>query len=168
MAVTEANLAFNDTANHVQNEAFYVQNTGNTTSTCALTNDPVANVYAFTPYDHNDNTVGILPATFDTSQPLPMDTKYASVVISPSTLSLNPGEMKRVTVAATPDPSINPTLVPFYSSYIKISVGGETINLPYGGVATVMHNIIVLAPNWPFFETDSAISINGTLATFQP
>lgn len=57
-------------------------------------------------------------------------TFFTSAVISPSTFSLKPGEKKRVTVAATPDPSIYSILVPFYSGYINVISGKETTSLP--------------------------------------
>jgi subtilisin family serine protease len=117
ITVSETNLAFNDTANHVQDHAFYVENIGDTPATYTLTHAPAANVYAFEP----SYTLGL--ANF----PMPMDIKYASVVISSSTLSLKPGQKKRVFITAVPDPSLDSTLVPFYSGFINIDGGGETI-----------------------------------------
>ena len=162
IAVTEANLAFNDTAHHVANAAFYVQNTGKTAQTYTLTHVGAANVYAFNAADTT------MPAVF----PPPQDTKYANVVATPSTLTIKPGEKKRVTVSATPDASLNAALVPFYSGFINITGGGESIHIPYGGAATVMHDIAILAQDgevkYPYFDNSEAIGVNGTLATFKP
>lgn len=157
ITVTEANLAFNDTANHVRKAAFYVQNTGTTAQTFTLTHQPAANVYAFT--DSNKESVAVFPP--------PVDTKYATAVISPSTLSIKPGEKKRVSVAVTPDASLDSTLVPFYSGFINITGGGELIHLPYGGAAAVMHDIQILESNWPTLSKAGAYS-NGTTTTFKP
>lgn len=158
--VTEASLALNDTAHRVKNAAFYVQNNGKSTQTYTLTHAPAVNAYAF---DGADTT---LVAEF----PPPLDTKYATVEISSTSLSIKPGEKKRVTIAASPDPSLNATLVPFYSGYINITGGGESISIPYGGVASVMHDITILALDGPFpyfdgtpFTTDAA-----GVGTFKP
>lgn len=162
IAVTEANLAFNDTANHVANAAFYVQNTGKTAQTYTLAHVGAANVYAFDAADTS------MPAIF----PPPQDTKYANVVATPSTLTIKPGEKKRVTVSAVPDASLNAALVPFYSGYINITGGGESIHIPYGGAATVMHDITILAQDnevpFPFFDNSLATGANGSLAVFKP
>lgn len=158
--VTESSIAFNDTANHVRNPAFYVQNNGKTTTTYTLTNSPAGNVYAF---DAADIT---LVAPF----PPPQDTKYAAVTISSTSLTINPGEKKRVTIQATPDASLDASLVPFYSGYINITGGGEVVSLPYGGVASTMHDIMILAADgpWPYFDTEYVYSVNGSVSTFKP
>jgi len=162
IAVTEANLAFNDTANHVRNAAFYVQNTGTTTLTYTLTHSPSANYYAFTP------DKSYIAASF----PPPSDTKYAAVSITPSTLTIKPGEKKRVTVSATPDASLDANLVPFYSGFINITSGSETIHIPYGGAATTMHDIGILQDSfgWPLFDAELATSngTDGKTSSFKP
>jgi len=162
IAVTEANLAFNDTQHHVANAAFYVVNTGKTEQTYTLSHVGAATAYAF---DAADKT---MPATF----PIPLDTKYASVVATPSTLTIKPGEKKRVTVAATPDASLDASLVPFYSGYINITGGGESIHLPYGGAAANLHDIVILAQDnsvaYPYFDNEDAVSVKGNVSTFKP
>lgn len=160
IAVTEANLAFNDTANHVKNAAFYVENTGTTSQTYTLTHAPAANFYAFADDSHD----AVAPF------PPPSDTKYPTAVISPSTLSIKPGEKKRVTVSVTPDASLDASRVPFYSGFINITAGAETIHVPYGGAATVMHDIPILQPDagWPVFDTELASSTSSNVSTFKP
>jgi hypothetical protein len=163
IALTETNLAFNDTADHVKSAAFYIQNTGTTVQTYTLTHAPAANFYSF-PDDNNKYIVAAFPP--------PSDTKYSTAVISPATLSVKPGEKKRVTVSVTPDPSLQASLVPFYSGYINMtSSAGESVTLPYGGAATTMHDIVILQPdfNWPVFDTSlvSSTSSDG-VNTFKP
>lgn len=157
ISVTEANLAFNDTAHHVQNAAFYVQNDGTSTQTYTLTHAPVANVYAFAAND--TSSVAAFPP--------PMDTLYAAVQISPSTLTIKPGEKKRVTVAATPDSALDASLVPFYSGFINITGGGESVSVPYGGVAANMHDVKIMADDgpWPSVTGDFSSVSNGTNGT---
>jgi hypothetical protein len=166
ITVSEASLAFNDTANHVANAAFYVSNTGKTTQTYTLTHVPAANVYAFAASDPS------FPARFTAGTAWPLDTKYSTAVISPSTLTIKPGEKKRVTVAVTPDPSLDAKLVPFYSGYVNITGGGESIHIPYGGVATKLHDVTILAQDgpvpWPYFDNEYAVSVNGSISTFKP
>ncbi|KAG9247957.1 subtilisin-like protease [Calycina marina] len=163
IAVTEANLAFNDTAHHVANAAFYVVNTGTVEQTYTLSHVPAANVYAF---DEADTT---MPATFPG---LPIDTKYSVAIPTPKTLTIKPGAKKRVTLAVTPDASLNADLVPFYSGYINITGGGESIAIPYGGAATIMHNITILAQDnsvtYPYFDNEYATSTTDGVSTFKP
>jgi len=157
IALMETNLAFNDTANHVKDAAFYVQNTGTTTQTYTLTHAPAANFYA-SPDDDNKYIVAEFPP--------PSDTKYSTAVISPATLSIKPEEKKRITISVTPDPSLDASLAPFYSGYINVtSSAGESVTLPYSGAATTMHDIAILQPdfNWPVFDTSlvSSTSADG-------
>jgi hypothetical protein len=160
IAMTEANLAFNDTANHIKKAEFFVQNNGKTTETFTLTHVPAANAYAF---DAADTT---LVATF----PPPLDTKYASIKLSDTTVTIKPGEKKSVKVSATPDPSLDASLVPFYSGFINITGGGDSISIPYGGAATTMKNIEIIAGDgpWPFFDDELFFSQSGNVSTFKP
>lgn len=159
--VSESSLTFNDTAHHVASPSFYVQNEGSQAQTYSLTHVPSANAYAF------DTANASLAATF----PPPQDTKYATVTITPSSLSLAPGEKQLVTITATPDPSLNPALVPFYSGYINITSEADSLSIPYGGVATIQHDIKILGGDgpWPFFDDELAVSQDETgVFTFKP
>jgi len=162
IAVTETNIALNDTRHHVSNAAFDVQNLGTATQTYTLTHQPAANAYAF------DLTNTDLVAAF----PPPLDTKYSSVTIFPPILSLEHGQKKRVTIVVLPNPSLNTSLVPVYSGYINItsSLTTESISIPYLGVATVMNNITILASDasWPDFNDSLAVSTNDSTSTFKP
>ncbi|EFX05799.1 subtilisin-like protease [Grosmannia clavigera kw1407] len=159
LSVTEANLALNDTAHHVQDAAFYVQNDGTTTETYTLSHAPAANAYAF------DASYTGEVAEF----PPPMDTKYATVQISPSTLTLEPGQKKRVTVEATPDASLDTTLVPFYSGFVNITGGGSSVSIPYGGVSGNMHDIVMMSDDGPWpYVIGGFYNTTNTTKTYKP
>ena len=176
ITVNVANLALNDTANHVKNAAFYVENTGTTTQNYVLTHQLALTAYVFKPNDTYDvtgfysvapiyhNVLGFSNMTFDI--------KGASAVISPSTLTLKPGEKKRVTAAIVPDPSLQADLVPVYSGYINISTttGSETIHLPYLGVATDMNSIPIMNTylEWPYWDNSDQSPNTTTIETYQP
>jgi subtilisin family serine protease len=159
ITVDVANLALNDTANHVKNAAFYVQKTGTTTQNYVLTHQLALTPYTFASGgDVYDVTV---------FQDVTLDTTGASAVITPSTLTLKPGEKKRITAAIVPDPSLEAGLVPVYSSYINISTttGSEAIHLPYLGVAIAMYSIAIMNtrlsyPYWyPLLEPPNTTTI---------
>ncbi|PVH73022.1 subtilisin-like protease [Cadophora sp. DSE1049] len=154
IAISEANLALNDTANFVKSPSFYVENTGTTSMTYILSHQPAANSYAF------DNSYGTADNYGVVSFPPQMDEKYSSVVISPSTLTIAPGAKKRVSISVTPDASLNSKLVPVYSGFIKVtSSSGEVAGIPYAGVATKMNDIPIADPSLNIYDNGYAFGV---------
>lgn len=154
ISISAANLALNDTANFVKNPSFYVENTGTKSMTYVLSHQPAANSYAF------DSSYGTADNYGVVSFPPQMDEKYSSVVISPSTLTIAPGAKKRVSIAVTPDASLNSKLVPIYSGFIKVtSASGEVAGIPYAGVAAKMNDILIADPSLNIYDNGFAFGV---------
>ncbi|RDW76149.1 putative subtilisin-like protease [Coleophoma crateriformis] len=174
ISLTRSNIPLNDTANFIDHPEFYIVNSGNTTMSYDLSHEPAGTIYTFDSnyaidYDYS-------PALF----PPPMDQLYSDVTISPSTLSIAPGAKERVTITVTPNPALNSTLVPVYSGYIKVAAAsslGESVRIPYAGVATKMNDILIADPTLNIFDNEYAVGTkaysgpgasNGTIDVFQP
>ena len=65
-----------------------------------------------------------------------MDIRYSAAVIEPSTLTFAPEQSRPVYLSVTPDFSLESSLIPVYSGFLKATTDkNETHSIPYAGVA---------------------------------
>ncbi|KAI6716212.1 serine endopeptidase [Diplocarpon mali] len=169
-ALSEVNIALNDTANFVRNPSFYVENVGTTVATYQLTHEPATNVYGF------NSTYGVdfnwaISAVPDTDQ------KYSGVIVAPVILTVAPGQKERVGISVTPDASLNRTHIPVYSGFIKVTSGTAETGLniwepffslgttPFSGEGSVNGSIEVSKPSrylYPYFYWSKVMATKQT------
>ncbi|KAF3940882.1 Cucumisin [Dactylella cylindrospora] len=69
---------------------------------------------------------------------------YADVKIEPSTLTIKPGQSKRVVVRVTPPSGLDASRIPVYGGWVNIACeGADHLKIPYTGVATSMKKAAV-------------------------
>ncbi|KAK0619052.1 peptidase S8/S53 domain-containing protein [Immersiella caudata] len=152
-----SSLAFNDSDYFVSTTSFQITNLGTEDVTYELGHVAAATVYASSGSHTPD------PAAFALAK-FPPDTPSGSATISlPSSIHVAAGASAVVAVTATPPSGLDPGRLPVYSGFITLnSTSGESLVLPYAGVASSMRSLPVLSrnPEWtkirlwndPFFD----------------
>ncbi|CAF3054778.1 unnamed protein product [Rotaria sp. Silwood2] len=124
-------IALNDTANFKKQVKFTITNTGSATVSYQLYHRRAATAYAFSKYWN-------IPQRF----PPELILQYASVWISPSTVTLSRKNKTTITITFTAPTGLNIQRIPVYSGYIAIKGNnGESFQIPYTGVACEMKKI---------------------------
>lgn len=149
-------LSFNDTNNRPKELTFTIRNTGQAALTYQLSHVGASSGYFLERaggYDLVGQDVGQLRV----AEVYPV---YAEVSISPSTLSVNPGETATVSVSVTKNPDLSEaaTRLSHFGGFIAIEAEGATevksLSLPYTGFGAplaVLPNID-RRPNETFFS----------------
>ncbi|KAH8586391.1 peptidase S8/S53 domain-containing protein, partial [Bisporella sp. PMI_857] len=130
-------LSFNDTANQPKFLSFKVKNVGTTPQTFKLSHIPAASGYGISTSDK-------YTAATDTQRELSnnLQAVYATLSITPSEVTISPGQESTITVAVTQIPSLESSLLPFYGGYIALNStdGTQSVTVPYTGIATVLYD----------------------------
>ncbi|KAK3381780.1 peptidase S8/S53 domain-containing protein [Podospora didyma] len=175
-----SSLAFNDSDHHVSNISFSIKNTGDQVVTYHLGHVKAATVYSSAHSYIPD------PAAFEFQdvpgqfQPgLETADAWATLGFSTENVVLAAGSSAIVTVTPTPPAGLDAGRLPVYSGYIAINASsGESLSLPYAGVAGSMYNAPVLNFNstshylahWDRLmgEGDPALPANVTFTVPRP
>ena len=143
-----ANLAFNDTAHFVKEANFTITNRGSSEITYNF--DYVNAATAYTLPDDGSTQ----PQTF----PPDLVTSGATVQLSSSSLSVAPGKSEVVIVTLALPKDLATARIPVYSGFINIKgSNGDSLNLPYAGVASSLKDATVLDPStgYPYITSTS-------------
>lgn len=134
-----SSISFNDT-DHLTSGNFTIRNLGTDEVTYSLSNVGAASVYPL-----RDD---LPPQPFPWNELTP---EGASLSFSSDKITIPAGGEATVTVDATP-PALNETRLPVYSGYIALNAtNGESLSLPYMGLAGSLHNTSALNKNnWYF------------------
>ncbi|KAH8893170.1 subtilisin-like protease [Thozetella sp. PMI_491] len=152
---SQYNVPLNDTGNFVKEAQVDIKNTGCKPVTFTFSHVPASNVYA----------LASGTSTSFVKYPVPVDEQYSTADITPSTLTLAPGESKPIYVSVAPNPNLDNSRVPVYSGYIKADSPNQTYSIPYAGVAATMKELPITLPGSCFFNSYYAptqIPFNGT------
>ncbi|KAH7042715.1 peptidase S8/S53 domain-containing protein [Macrophomina phaseolina] len=135
-----SSLEFNDTLNQPAALSFSIINSGDAQQTYTLSHIGAASVYTFPGHG------SLIPSTVGSGNLAAGTTPtYASLNITPSTLTLSAGESGTITVSIAALPPLDATRLPIYSGYIAInSTNNASFTLPYGGIAAPLKSIPVL------------------------
>ncbi|KAH7348577.1 peptidase S8/S53 domain-containing protein [Rhexocercosporidium sp. MPI-PUGE-AT-0058] len=135
--VNVPSLSFNDTANQPKSLSFKVKNIGIAAQTYKLSHIGAAsgfgisssNVYKLS----NDDTREVSNS---------LQAVYATLEITPSEVTIYPGQESTITVALTKLPNLDRKRLPFYGGYIALNStdGTQTITVPYSGIATSVYD----------------------------
>ena len=130
--LSASGLSFNDTVNLVD-ETFTVSNTGHKAITYELDVVSAATAYTFSTSTSPDPFPG-----------LKIDNSYATVHLSTYKTTVPAGGKQTITVKVTP-PRIDASRLPVYGGYIRLNAtSGETLSLPYQGIAGDLSSHVVL------------------------
>ncbi|KZL73099.1 subtilisin-like serine protease PR1C [Colletotrichum tofieldiae] len=131
-------ISFNDTDHFIAEHTFSIKNTASEEVTYKLGHAKAVTVYTFTP--------GTAQLTVARAPP-PTAEDWAGINFDANTLTIPAGGSAEVKFTAVPPGGLNSTLLPVYSGYITLDgSNGETLSVPYLGVAGSMHDTPVLAP----------------------
>ena len=143
-----ANLAFNDTAHFVKEANFTITNRGSSEITYNF--DYVNAATAYTLPDDGSTQ----PQTF----PPDLVTSGATVQLSSSSLSVAAGKSEIVIVTLALPKDLATARIPVYSGFISVKgSNGDSLNLPYAGVASSLKDATVLDPStgYPYITSTS-------------
>lgn len=146
------NLSFNDSLHFVPENNFTITNRGSAPITYSLSYINAATAYTL-PDDGSTQ-----PSLF------PADLVSGSAILSFSTdsITIAPGASETVLVTLSPPEGLTTSRIPVYSGYITLNAtSGESLNVPYAGVASSLKDATVLDPStgYPYLTT----STDGTL-----
>jgi hypothetical protein len=143
-----ANLAFNDTAHFVKEANFTITNRGSSEITYNF--DYVNAATAYTLPDDGSTQ----PQTF----PPDLVTSGATVQLSSGSVSVAAGKSEVVIVTLALPKDLTTARIPVYSGFITIKgSNGDSLNLPYAGVASSLKDATVLDPStgYPYITSTS-------------
>ncbi|KAH0289101.1 subtilisin-like protein [Aureobasidium namibiae CBS 147.97] len=143
-----ANLAFNDTAHFVKEANFTITNRGSSDVTYNF--DYVNAATAYTLPDDGSTQ----PQTF----PPDLVTSGATVHLSSGSLSVAAGKSEVVIVTLELPKDLATARIPVYSGFIDIKgSNGDSLSLPYAGVASSLKDATVLDPStgYPYITSTS-------------
>ena len=150
-----ANLALNDTANFIPNHTFSITNRGSKAITYSFSNTDAATALTL---DANYTAIPVVE--------FPELTTIAAVTVAfeQQSVSVGAGETVKVNVNFSPPTGLDDKRIPVYGGYINIKgSNGDTLNLPYGGIASCLKDASVLsfaANGTPVLKMAS--NLNGT------
>ncbi|OXG36623.1 peptidase [Cryptococcus neoformans Ze90-1] len=150
--ISPSEITLNDTANFDKLHVLTIKNPGNKWVTYKLSHEPAGTALAFQSGLNQSN-----------DQPLPQVSNAASVNIFPSSLTLWPGQSLLTTVKFTAPTGLDAQTFPIYSGFIKVTGGGNTVKVPYMGVAASMKDMPVLDPtDWYLgMNSPAIVDVNG-------
>lgn len=132
-----ANLAFNDTAHFAQEANFTITNRGDSEILYDFSYVNAATAYAL-PDDGSTQPQVFPPETIPGT---------SSLQFSSGSISVAPGKSEVVVVTLTPPEDLATARIPVYSGFITINgTNGDSLNLPYAGVASSLKDATVLDP----------------------
>jgi hypothetical protein len=143
-----ANLAFNDTAHFVKEANFTITNRGSSEITYNF--DYVNAATAYTLPDDGSTQ----PQTF----PPDLVTSGASVHFGSGSISVAAGKSEVVIVTLSLPKDLATARIPVYSGFITINgTNGDSLNVPYAGVASSLKDATVLDPStgYPYITSTS-------------
>ncbi|KAH7311511.1 minor extracellular protease vpr [Stachybotrys elegans] len=128
--ISTAGISFRDTDNLPSEIKFTLKNLGDSEVTYELGNNPTMGVYAFA---QGSKRITAFP-------PLKADGAEAKLEFSNDLITVGAGESVEVAVVCTP-PSVDASRLPVYGGLITVNgTNGDTLALPYLGVAASMKN----------------------------
>ncbi|KAH7370242.1 peptidase S8/S53 domain-containing protein [Rhexocercosporidium sp. MPI-PUGE-AT-0058] len=131
------NLSFNDTANQPKSLSFKVKNIGLTAQTYKLSHIGAASGLGISSND-------VYTASDDESREVSnsLQAAYATLKITPSKVTISPGQESTITVTVTKLPNLDSKRLPFYGGYIALNStdGTQTVTVPYSGIATSLYD----------------------------
>ncbi|TID06749.1 Minor extracellular protease vpr [Colletotrichum higginsianum] len=136
--LSSTGISFNDTDHFVAEHAFTVKNTAAEDVTYTLGHARAVTVYTFTPGT---------PQLVVARAPPPTADAWAEIAFDAGSLTVPAGGSAEVKFTAVAPTGLNATLLPVYSGYITLEgSNGETLSVPYLGVAGSMRDTPVLVP----------------------
>lgn len=133
-----SSISFNDSDHFVGNHSFSLDNTGSEDVTFTLGHAKSVTVYSF-------GLETLSAARF----PPPTVEGYAEITFEADEITVPAGGSAEVAFTAEPPSSagLNATLLPVYGGYITLNgTNGDTLSIPYLGVAGSLHDTPVLRP----------------------
>lgn len=145
-----SSLSFNDTDNFADTQNFTIHNLGAEEVTFSLTHVPAGTFYTL-------EAGSIRPQAF----PNTYDPAVASIDFSTKSIAVPAGGSSIVSVSADMPTGLDGTRLPVYSGYIALNgTDGQSLSLPYLGVAGSLHAATVLAADTTYLtrSTDATAS----------
>ena len=142
------NLSFNDSAHFVPEANFTITNRGLVDITYSVAYSNAATAYTL-PADGSS-----YPSTF----PVDLISSSASLSFSSSLVKVPAGTSETILVTLTPPEDLTTSRIPVYSGFITLNgTNGDTLNLPYAGVASSLKDAVVLDPaiGYPYLTTST-------------
>ncbi|PPQ89471.1 hypothetical protein CVT25_011997 [Psilocybe cyanescens] len=159
--VSPGELILNDTANFKRVHTFTVRNTGKTPKQYKLSHAP-----AGTALTVQAGTI------FPAFGPVPVSSNAASVVITPSSFTVRPGQSQTVVASFRPPTGLDASTYPVYSGFIDVVSGSEKYHVSYLGLVGSLKNKQVVDNTDYFFGfpipaiLDAAGDIQGGAANY--
>jgi hypothetical protein len=150
--VTPGQLLLNDTAYFNGKQTITVTNGSKNTVTYKLSHTPAGTAHTLI----NDS---IQPALY----PVPLTADFASVSLSFTSFTLQPGERKEVTATFT-SPTFTNRTIPVYSGWIEVAgqETGEVLSVTYIGIAANLKESKVIDNTNHLFGVDIPAMLDGT------
>ncbi|ORY32563.1 putative peptidase [Naematelia encephala] len=149
ITVSPTELALNDTAFLNALQFVTVTNHAGNTVKYSVSNVPAGTALAFQTGLNQSN-----------DGPLPQQSAPASIWIGQSSFTLRPGQTTIVPLKFTPPSGLDASTFPIYSGYVQISGGGQSVKVPYMGVAAKMRDMPIIDPTDWYFGFDSPALID--------
>ncbi|KID75029.1 Minor extracellular protease vpr [Metarhizium brunneum] len=131
-----SSLSFNETTYFAPSKNFTLTNQGDSKVTYEISYVPTLTAAALKP---NAKSVTVFPGEFYTDS--------AAIRFSESKVTLAKGETATVEVLATPPKTLDASLLPVWSGYVRVNgTDGTSLSLPYQGLAGSLRNHTVLSP----------------------
>ncbi|KAK9437898.1 subtilisin-like protease [Metarhizium brunneum] len=129
-------LSFNETIYFAPSKNFTLTNQGDSKVTYEISYVPTLTAAALKP---NAKSVTVFPGEFYTN--------LAAIRFSESKVTLEKGETATVKVLATPLKTLDASLLPVWSGYVRVNgTDGTSLSLPYQGLVGSLRNHTVLSP----------------------
>ncbi|KFG80029.1 subtilisin-like serine protease PR1C [Metarhizium anisopliae] len=144
--LSPSSLSFNDTDHFVEKLSFKLQNTDRKEITYKITHTPAMTMYAL-----GDGSPSVQQFPNDAVQ------AAATIKLSETSVTLNGGQSKSISVSPTPPQGLDAKRLALWSGYIVINgTDGTSLSLPYQGLTGSLHNSAVLGANntWISKSTD--------------
>ncbi|KAK2601970.1 hypothetical protein QQS21_004483 [Conoideocrella luteorostrata] len=143
--LSPSSLSFNDTDHFAKSLKFKLKNTDSKPATYKITHAP-----AITMYTLAQGSIYV--------QPFPNDALPAAATLKfgETSITLNGGESKTISVSATPPEGLDAKRLALWSGYIVVNgTDGASLSLPYQGLTGSLHKSTVLAPQDTWISTST-------------
>lgn len=154
-----SSINFNDTDHFEGEQKFTIKNIGNKAIEYTFDHRPAATVYTYYPSSRQ-------PMAF----PNDLAQEYATIKLSPSKFTVEPGKTKTLTVTAVQPKGLKTDRLPVYSGFINLHGSDDSIStVPYMGVAASMYDQPILGESTEaYFEIGDNLGVNHTITLPYP
>lgn len=139
--VAPGQLTLNDTANFNSLQGIAIRNGGKTWKTYKISHTPAGTALTI--------AAGSAEAQ---AFPVPQTADAATVDILPKSISIPPGVTLPVVLRFTAPKGTDPARLPVYSGFIDVTSDGETLHVPYMGIAASLKDKSILDTTDKYFD----------------